>query len=486
MAQHQKPHNIDELLAPPTVDGMLPDIPGGEPNLLPGALVRAPLRVEVPRWPRADPGPGRWQRLSLFWNGQLVDSKQWEAPIPDDELFIDVPVSFLREGRSSVSYNVRLYSDNVAESEALVVTIDWTAPLLGGGDGALSLPELGDETLNEAYLAAHDDTLQALLPEYDSPAIGDTLIYYWDSRPYEKAEAGRRSLVADDLGQPLAIEYSGDLIRARGDGLRYAYYEVQDRAGNLSRGAQPISVDVAVQPIPRELPGLEMPQGSGSAESMELELNNVSVSVELVIPSTASIEPGEPFEVHWGAPEASFSVVLSGVPNVRRYSVPIRNVVAMSGKTIVIYYVVKTPGGTLRSEERQVVVKPVPRERMSTLSLATHRSGEIFRLSDHLSDPPLILAAWMHIATDQRLNIMLSGVGPTGPVTKPVLRQHAVTTQEVRDGIGSNGDLVIPLATLQQLSRGQDFRIEAKVSFDQGETWPLTANFPMLSLTLQD
>jgi len=464
---------------------MLEDIPGGEPNLLPVALVRAPLRVDVPIWEVGEtPTPEKWQKLILFWDEQLVGEKIWEEEIRPEDLFIDVPLRFLREGRASVRYEVKVWSSNNAESETLVLTIDKTAPWLGGDEGALSFPDLGSERLTKEYLEAHGDVLAALAPDYDEPGAGDTLIYYWDTTPLERHEAGRRVLDLVDIGQPLLIEYSGDLIRERGDGTFYAYYAVEDRAGNLSRDSRQVTVEVAVQPLPRVLEWLDVPEASGSQQLKVLALERAKVSVEMVIPDEAVILPGEPFTVRWGEPELPFSLAMNGVPNVRSYSVPIRNVVAMNDKTLSIYYEVDTPEGLQRSVERKVEVTPVPRQRMTTAQLAKHPSGSTFYLGQHTRDPAVTLAPWLHIGTEQMLNIMLEGVTASGPKIHPVLLNHAVTADEVTGGIGWQGDVTVPLDVLRQLKVGEDFYIKVSASFDQGETWPAQPNFPMLVLKL--
>ncbi|PYD07129.1 hypothetical protein DND36_33165, partial [Pseudomonas savastanoi pv. glycinea] len=46
------------LLAPPIIAELLPDVPGGEPNLLPSSAWLAPLRVDFPMWQNSGPSPG--------------------------------------------------------------------------------------------------------------------------------------------------------------------------------------------------------------------------------------------------------------------------------------------------------------------------------------------------------------------------------------------------------------------------------------------
>jgi hypothetical protein len=57
---------IDDLV-PPMIPGMLPDIAGGEKNLLPAGVWTKDLRVEFAPWQNSNPSPGNPEFLELYW-----------------------------------------------------------------------------------------------------------------------------------------------------------------------------------------------------------------------------------------------------------------------------------------------------------------------------------------------------------------------------------------------------------------------------------
>jgi len=64
-----------------------------------------------------------------------VDEKRWEAAIPEDELFVEAPVSVLQHGPVEVSYEVQGYNGVITPSLSLTLTIDKMPPVLGGMRG---------------------------------------------------------------------------------------------------------------------------------------------------------------------------------------------------------------------------------------------------------------------------------------------------------------------------------------------------------------
>lgn len=91
-------------LDPPTAPDALPDIPGGQHNLLPVAVLGRPLRIDIPMWEYSRPTPEYPEWIILYWNGSEVEKKTWYDDIPPDELYVDVPVQFLEHGVAAVTY----------------------------------------------------------------------------------------------------------------------------------------------------------------------------------------------------------------------------------------------------------------------------------------------------------------------------------------------------------------------------------------------
>ncbi|MFR0672278.1 hypothetical protein ACLUUI_02880 [Enterobacterales bacterium AW_CKDN230030176-1A_HGKHYDSX7] len=472
------------LLAPPHAPMALPDIPGGQPGLLPVAVLGAPLRIDVPPWPISMPSPATPETLSLFWNGTFIADKTFDAPIAASDYFIDVPSDhLLKEGQVEVTYQVRIYNGTLNDSTGLVLTIDRTAPVLGGDRGRLSFAELGEQAVTDEFLKAHGNRLRAEVPAYQQVRAGDTLIHYWDDEPLDGTYVGEHTLSEQDAGVPVTIDYDGNMIRERGDGTRYAQYRVRDRAGNESQMAVPRALVIKAQPEPRVLPWVEVPLATGGGDTLNLEMTALfDAPLQVQIPSEAVIGLDEPFTVSWGVGQFGAQDVL-GVPGIRCYDIAERNAVAMSGKTVAVRYLVQTREGLLQSAVRRVKVNPLPRSRL-TIPQLSGTTGTTLILSQQTQDPAITLAAWKLISSDQRVRIDVRGVSAAGAESFSVMRNHAVSQEELTLGIGSKRDALVPLSFLRNLLKGQSISVEVKVSFDAGRTWPTLPNFETLNITV--
>ncbi|WJD64151.1 hypothetical protein [Pseudomonas kurunegalensis] len=472
-----------DVLDPPSAPAALDDITDGTPGLLPVADLSRPLRIEVPQWPVSSPSPDRPETLFLYWDGEFVDEKTWYAAIDPDELFIDVPVdSLLKEGEFKVTYRVLGYNGVETGSKPLTLTIDRTAPVLGGDRGRLEFPDLGSQPLTDKFLKDHGEVLRGEVPDYHVFMPGDTIVYYWDDEPLDNTLVGELTLTSANAGKPVIIEYDGKMIRDRGDGGRYAQYLVRDRAGNESQTAVPKAVTVDAKPVPRVLPWPVVPLATGSQELVTLMLLDIHEPLEIRVPETAVIHPGEPFMVEW-APGLFGEQLLPGVEGVRSYRVAERNVVALSGKTVPLRYAVDGSDGPWWSDVRRVKIEPLPISSMPIPQLSG-ATGTTFSLKQQTQDPAITLAPWKLISEDQWVRIEVRGVSSEGPSNLSVMHNHVVTEGELVSGIGATGDVKVPLTFLSGLSLGLTFHVEVKVSFDAGRTWPALPNFESLELTL--
>ena len=481
MVSNELPEQQARPLPPASAPDALEDIPGADPNLLPVSVLSAPLRIEVPMWLSSRPSPERPETLRLYWNGVEAGWKRWTARVPADDLYIEVPVAFLNHGSAIVNYTVELYNGSIADSERLMLTLDRQPPVLGANRGQLVFPELVGREVNADYLEDHGDVLHAQVPDYDVPAPGDTIVYYWNIEPFSPLLAGERTLSQEDLGKPLIIEIPGSLIRERGDGPRYVFYAIRDRAGNFSSDALPQTLTIAAQPAPRALPLPEIPAATGSGRDVSLDLVEVGASITVKIPQAADIRPDEAFGLQWGDPELFRSNRFNGQAGLRTFTIPARNVAAMSGKVVSVYYDVEVRGQLQCSETRRLKVIPIPMTSLPIPRLAG-LSGGTFDRARYTFDPPLTLDKWKLIGVDQRVNIVVIGAGGK---RHQLLDNHAVTSAEVKDGIGKAGDVTVPLTFLNELPVGQLFFIEVTVSFDAGQTWPSEHNFERLELVMR-
>ncbi|MBA6137878.1 MULTISPECIES: hypothetical protein [Pseudomonas] len=478
-----------QALKPVTVTDLLPDIDGGEHNLLPVRATRRPLPISIPMWLVSDPSDEGPERLVVKWDGQPFVDKTWTTPVQPADLELEVPVALLGEGRHTLMYQVTLGNEESTVSDELSVLIDKTAPVPGGGRGRLELVEDPDEVerdgLTARYLERHADRLRTRVPTYDSPAVGDVITVYWGDKPDDSEQVGSLTLTQNDVLLPIHIDFQGEMIRQSGDGVRYAYYEIEDRAGNLSNLARSLELDVRAQPAPRQFDWVEIAQATGASGDLALKLDDYIEPLLVAVPMSAQWFPDETVTVIWGEPEDYGYYTTSEVhPGTERaYAIPERHVLAYAKKTLVVRYEVRDDADVFPSAVSHLKVTEFSKSGLPMLALEGADSNG-FSLGSAPERVPVSLGTWRGIAVEQQVNISVGGVLQSGLEAPPqaVLTAHPLTPAQVSRGIGANKEVTVPKAYLATLKRNEPFTFLVQVSFDGGGTW---VDFPRYSPTLR-
>ncbi|WP_166367096.1 hypothetical protein [Pseudomonas akapageensis] len=472
------------LLDPPIVK-VLADIEGGEPNLVHRDDLSPNLRVEIPMWPNSNPSDSYPEHLTLYRDNALVETKTWTAPVPDDERFFLVPPI---DGRQVLRYHVLGFNGEGSDSESLTITIDLVAPVLGGEEGLLDFDdEVDRDGVTARYLELHDDLLLATAPTYNRPEPGDKITWCWDRQPFANEYVDETVLTLADMNQPLVIGFTGDMIRDRGDGQRYAHYQIEDRAGNKSTRSRPVTLPVAAAPVPRVLPWPDVELAAGTGEEIVLDPWEARNGVVVIVPQAAVIHPGEGVTVQWAEPGSTGAHRTTQETGARRYAIPADKIAAHIGKTIPVYYEVTAGQANLPSDRRRLRMGQMAANRFPNAQCNGLSGGNLRLSTVEDSGARLTVVRWVLMTTDHRVTIKVTGIsGQNVPMEHTALREHRVTTAELTSGIGGQGTVLVPKSFLSQLKRNQQFQVTVTVSFDNGATWPPVPNFPSLYLILVD
>lgn len=477
------------LLLPPIVDAVLPDIAGGEPNLLPVSALDEPLHVEVPMWKNSIPTPGSPERVWLFWNETEIAVREFTAPVTPQDRIFHVEDRHSHEGTHQIRYEVMTFNGGMADSHVLEITVDTTKPTFASGQGMLVFPpDVIADGITGEYLDLHDNVM-ATVPVYTTPKAGDTLTWFWDETRDENRQVGARVLAQADIGNPIEIGFRSDMIRESGDGTRLARYRVKDRAGNLGDFAGYATLEVDSQMRPRELGWPAVKEATGSGETMTLAPGDAYEGITVEIPDTADIRPDDKeVSVQWGEPGkvGAYRTTVPITEGGRSYLVPMQAVAAYIGRTApVLYEIVDRRDHVHPSQTRSIKVSVLPIGTLPTVQCEGAMGQPLSLAQVPASGAKLTLRRWSLITTDQCVTIGLEGVTPQNTAVKVVvLDKHRVTAEEVTDGLGQNGDVVIPRAVLEQLKLDTAFDVRVTVSFDAGANWPPVPNFPSLRPTL--
>lgn len=467
-------------LAAPKVPAALPDVPGGEANLLPLSALSVPLRVTFDKWNNTEDGG----ELTLFWNNAQVETRSWDTDMPEDELFILVPVSFLVEGEPRLRYTVKTAQGVTTDSLTLSITIDTTAPLLNRVDSLIFPPEVINAGVTAQWLNDHGDWLTAQVPDYVPIKPGDVIRFYWGDDPATWASAGEKTVEPLDIGSPLMIDFNGITIRGYGDGRRFAGYEVIDRAGNVSPCATPVEVLVIAQS--RILPWPTLREAAGTGQSVSLDPLNATRGVLVRVPTSAVINPSEEIKIVWSGTGSTgqYETSVSDPPGSLDFPVPASAVPANFLKTVEVYYQLTAPssGAISRSPNLHLAVKAVlPVERFSQISCDEAPGGNALSLSCVPNGCHFSLDKWVFIAPDQKVSVWVEAVDQLDKdFTFELVSERPVSPSEVSMGIRG---MPLPRDQLERMKVDESFDVYVTVRFDDAVE---PTDFPKLTKRLED
>jgi hypothetical protein len=464
-------------LAPPQVPALLTDIEGGETNLLPFSATQQPLRVCFTPWQDSDPSPDDPEQLTLYWDDQPVDSKTWTDPIPADQLFVMLPERHLLvEGEHQLHYTVQLYNGNASSSPPLTLTIDRTPPRLADDSSLIFEHEVISAGVTDAYLQTHGDQLSATVPEYQSIKPGDVLTWYWSTTPAGTDEVDRWTLALGDVSRPLRISIPGEFIRNLGDGIRYARYTVQDRAGTALQRSFPMVLQCNATPLPTRFSPPYLKETGSMGASSTLDPARALTGATLVIKPENSFEPDDVVEVFWGVPgeHGAYSTSEPITPGGREYAIPKANVSARLASQLVMYFEVTRRGVIHASDSHDLTVQ-APRNLPSPQ--CDKINGNYLSLGAVGTGATFTLMAWQHRTTSQLVTMYVTGKRKDGS-RDPVIVGESVP---VPSPSGSMTVGTLRRQNLEVFEVPTSLEIIASFSVDGGNSW---IKFPHSAATL--
>ncbi|MDU8502854.1 hypothetical protein RYB01_27215 [Pseudomonas syringae] len=466
---------------PPVIAYLLPDDPQwDEKGLLPADDAFDPLPVQIPAW-KYENIELLSVSLSVYWDiTELVYEKTWPGAdypsLPIEDLLFDLPAGYLEPGTHSIHYEVTEFTGNIVPSEPLTVSIDLAAPILGDVQGQL---KFDTSQITGDYLENNGDRVDGVIGSYRGGKPGDVVTWYWSKDPFDVGDdniVSNRILYREDLGGSVVLSFPGSEIRARGDGERYAFYRLNDRAGNSSAFSLAVRLQVQVQQLPRYLPSPSVAEASNSSSSSStLDPSQASRGVTVVIPADAQFRPDDVLSVQWATPGTEGAYLSTDADaSGLRFSIPPAFISQHMGKHIPVYYQV-AGSDPATSELHDLTVQFLSTSQWPTVQ-CTRPVGVVAQLSLSRIDSyaTFSLARWAFMAPGQRVTITLLGVGHT----QVILDGYVVQAGDVS---ASKVTVDVPKNTFLAFTINQALVVQVKVSFASGAT---PANFPSLNLTL--
>lgn len=224
---------------------------------------------------------------------------------------------------------------------------------------------------------------------------------------------GSSTLVGDN---PLMLTFSGQMLRDRGNGPRYATYRVRDRAGNESLPSANVRLQVNIQPPPlRKHPTVKEAQNGPGTGVLDPRLYGVS-GVTVVIPKQEDEDKEFKREVFWkgNGEEGSHHALLPNPSNKSEFLIPAKAIPPNigAGRIVEIIYTVDTAGSRPEpSDPLKLTVKPIAVQDFNPpidCPLAARGTPLKLKLASVPDDgTPLVLQPWVYQAQTQLINIWL-------------------------------------------------------------------------------
>ncbi|WP_273825781.1 hypothetical protein [Pseudomonas asplenii] len=488
---HSPLQQVQEPKAPQAPD-TLPDIPGGEENLLPISALTRPLTIIVPMWGNSVPTPQTPESVRLRWDSSEFGFRQWTAPVPETDLVFEAPVEGFGEGQHEVMYELTLANGEKFDSQKLTLTIDKTKPLLNQTDEKPIFPdEIRLNGVTAAYLARpeNNDEVKAIIPPYDGlaggPRPGDVITWYLNERTGTGEPDQLRVdqlTVPDPVPAVLEAVYPGRAFRDFGDREGYARYRVEDRAGNRSELSARVDLDIKAAPIPRDLSYPRVKEATGSPQASQLNPNPADVVLNgaiVIIPQNALISEDETAAVLFGEP-GSFGFYQADTPTTvggREYRIPREYIARNLKKTIPVSFAVSVPSrpDPLPSAVHQLSISSLTDLPMIQCDKVTNDRLPLSSIVDG-GVATFTLGSWKYMSTSQFLRVRVIGLLASGG-------QETITVLEAAS-VPASGTVpagTISKATLQRFKMGEMLEIRPYVSFDNKATW---YDFPYPTPTL--
>ena len=468
-----RPTAQSDKLAPVLIEDLLDDFEGGESNLLRYSATQKPLRVAFEMWENSDPSPDGPETLTLFWNDQPVDSKTWTATVAETDLFIIVPERYMStDGKHTLRYEVELYNSNVSVSRPLDIYIFTTPPELAKDSALLFDPAVIANGVTDAYLQTNGDALPAMVPAYKNVRPGDVLTWYWSKTVGGQDLVDSWTLTLDDTSKPLQINFPGELIRKLGDGMRYAHYTVQDRAGTPLQHALPIKLQCNATPLPTRFAPPYLKETGSTGSSSTLKPARATNGGTAVIKSGSSFEPDDIVTMYFAHPgeHGAFSAVVSIAPGEMECAIPRANIAARMGSKLELYFEVTRRGKNHPSDPHLLKVEAP--------DIGAPQSEQIGREPLSLSKMGPVtftLERWVLKDTGQFVRLYITGVRNDGS-------KDPVVVAEATPVPSADGDMTIGTVTADALRvfvTPSDLEILAFLSVDNKQSWITSLPLPV-------
>ncbi|NBB13379.1 hypothetical protein GVN17_27555 [Pseudomonas sp. SLFW] len=260
-------------------------------GLIPVSELDTPLTVDLEVWPAAEPG----YTYQIFWDGKRLGPEKVISATdkPGDPLTLNIPAEALIEGYHSLAYRTfspRSESENF--SDVFPIIIDRTAP----GKPVLAPILFPVEVLNgltAAELSGLGDKLEVSIPGYTGMEKHDLVRTYWGD-----IEGPTATVDETDMGlNKVVLEFTKAFLERIPSGPHPVWYQVIDRAGNISDASLVVDVLLLLEEIPDNYPAPVLDPVVGTL----IDYAEARPGVRVDIPRYVGASAFDQITLYWGS-----------------------------------------------------------------------------------------------------------------------------------------------------------------------------------------
>jgi len=413
-----------------------------------------------------------------YWEGEEEDRWTQDKPVTRADigkpLAWQVPkgnVSFIEGGYAEVLYHIEYVSgERSLDSPVQIFQIGpetsprQPAPWVDGHEG--------EDNLDPGVFP---DGLYLHVPAWPGMSDGDWLLLHWvGGRPDGSViKSVRMDASLVDTGV-VEIWIEPEWLLANVGGDVRVFHQFARAGRSLSSETLSLGIRQPLDLLPPVVDKATAEGGSGENKGV-LDAALAVSGVYVDVPSGVPLGPDDLLEVHWaGHPAGGQHVATTpaNADNPRRFRVPSTAVAANIGgeaKRFDVFYRLSPGGGApQKSVPFHLRIEPFPVDRYPNVEcLQANTELSLSKVPESGAD--LRLRNWYYMAEGQLLIIEARGVNDQNQQRDLIVRDAAPVTAD--EFAAREITAKLSKEYLASLQLGQSFLLEARVSYDGGETW---------------
>lgn len=282
-----------------------------EDGYIPVQLLNEALQIRILRWANVEGG----EEIQLFLehlNTEIVATifvpEEDEEGFDFEYLETSIPQKFLGQGRKTILYKIISESGDEYPSEPASVIIDLIAPTPAG---PASLPDNYDDTITAENIVDNPNGIPLNIPPYLTMEAGDIVKVSFIPQNGKALIESPYTITEEDVAEgKIIFSLSTTNIENTEDGSAQIFYNLQDRAGNVSARSADYYINIVTKPEPINLTQPEIPLAVDGITDQDAR-----EPVIVRIPKYGNILPGDIVTVWWDKQKLSPAVVPDPVPS---------------------------------------------------------------------------------------------------------------------------------------------------------------------------